>query len=281
MKTLILNSSGNVGKSTITKEFLYPRLENALIVEIETVNASNINNSDLNITKYNVNDDIGELYLSCIENENVLVDIGASNLSGFFEKVLDFDGFLDLFDFFVVPTVSTIKETEDTIKTIGFLQSVGVEDEKIKVIPNKIKKDVKSEFAILFKNLPIEVNQDVFIKDSKLFSNLALLKTDIKSIFKTDLDYYKNEILSAETPQDKMRLIKMDMSNRMAHTIIKNFDEMFSVLFNETPVQMEIIEEVKEEVTVVKSHTRKKPVKKEKESTPVEEEINLEDSEDF
>jgi len=277
MKTLILNSSGNVGKSTITKEFLYPRLDNALIVEIETVNASNINNSDLNIIKYNVNDDIGELYLSCIENENVLVDIGASNLSGFFEKVLDFDGFLDIFDFFVVPTVSTIKETEDTIKTISFLQSVGVEDEKIKVIPNKIKKDVKSEFAILFKNLPIEINQDVFIKDSKLFSNLALLKTDIKSIFKTDLDYYKNEILSAETPQDKMRLIKMDMSNRMAHTIINNFDEMFTILFNETPVQMEIIEEA----TVVKSHTRKKPVKKEKESTPVEEEINLEDSEDF
>lgn len=280
MKTVILNSSGNVGKSTITKEFLYPRLENALIIEIETVNSSNINNNDLNVINFNINNDAGELYLSCIENENVLVDIGASNLSGFFEKILDFDGFLDIFDYFVIPTVSTIKETEDTIKTINFLQNVGIEDEKIKVIPNKVKKDVKAEFAILFKNSPIEINQDIFIKDSKLFSNLALLKTDIKSIFRNDLDHYKDEILKAETPQDKMRLIKMDMSNRMAHTIIKNFDEMFFALFGQSPKQMEIKSEPKEEI-IVKSHTRKKPSKKAKESTPVEEELNLDESEDF
>ena len=276
MKALILNSSGNVGKSTITREFLYPRLENALIVEIETVNASNINNKNLNVINYNIDEDISELYLSCVDNENVLVDVGASNLGGFFEKVLDFDGFLDIFDFLIVPTVSTIKETEDTIKTIAFLKDIGIEDKKIKVIPNKIKKDVKSEFAILFKNLQIEINQDVFIKDSKLFSNLALLKSDIKSVYRSDLDYYKSEILQAETPQEKMKLIKMDMSNRMAHTIIKNFDEMFEILFDEIPVKMEI-----KEVITAKPHTQKKPVKKEKKSTPKEEEINLEDSEDF
>jgi len=281
MKIAVLNSSGNVGKSTITKEFIYPRLANPLIVEIETVNASNINNTNLNIKNYNTNDDIEELYFNIIESDNVVVDIGASNLSGFFEKVLDFEGFLEVFDYFIIPTVSTIKETEDTIKTIEFLKNIDVAEDKIKVIPNKVKKDVKSEFAILFKNLSIPVDTNVFIKDSKLFSNLALLKADIKSVYRSDLDYYKSEILQAETPQEKMRLIKMDMSNRMAHTIIKNFDEMFEILFDETPVKMEIAEPEKEEVTIVKSHTRKKPVKKEKENAPVEEDLNIEDSEDF
>ena len=280
MKIAVLNSSGNVGKSTITKELIYPRLANPLIVEIETVNASNINNTNLNIKNYNTNDDIEDLYFSIIETDNVVLDIGASNLSSFFEKVLDFEGFLEVFDYFVIPTVSTIKETEDTIKTIEFLKNIAVSQEKIKVIPNKVKKDVKSEFAILFKNLSIPIDENVFIKDSKLFSNLALLKADIKSVYRSDLDYYKSEILQAETPQDKMRLIKMDMSNRMAHTIIKNFDEMFEILFDEVPIKMEIIEPEKEDVTIVKSHTRKKPVKKQKETEQVDD-LNIEDSEDF
>ncbi len=278
MKIAVLNSSGNVGKSTITKEFLYPRLENALIVEIETVNASNINNDNLNVKQYNTNDDVSELYLFCIESDNVIVDIGASNLSSFFEKVLDFEGFLDIFDYFVIPTVSTIKETEDTIKTVIFLQSIGVTEDKIRVIPNKVKSDVNSEFSILFKNMPIEINKSVFIKDSKLFSNLALLKTDIKSIFKSDLDYYKSEILEAETPQDKMRLIKMDMSNRMAHTIVKNFDEMFISLFNEPPLKMEIQEQKKADKKQKKSTVKTSEKLDEKQE---DDEVNLEESEDF
>jgi len=276
MKTLILNSSGNVGKSTITKEFLYPRLENALIVEIETVNDSNITNSNLNIINFNINNDFSELYLSCLEEENILVDIGASNLSSFFEKIVEFDGFLSLFDFFIIPTVSTIKETKDTLKTIQFLLSLEVEKEKIKVIPNKVKKDLKAEFSILFQNSEIEIKKNCFIKDSKLFPNLALLKTDIKTIFRSDLDIYKKEILNAETPTEKMRLIKIDLSNRMAHTIIKNFDEMFEILFDQEPVKMEL----EENQINVKSHTRKKPIKKEKESKQTAE-INFDESEDF
>ncbi len=277
MKIAVLNSSGNVGKSTITKEFLYPRLEDSLIVEIETVNASNINNENLNVKNYNTNDEIEELYFYAIESDNVIVDIGASNLSGFFEKVLDFEGFLEVFDYFLIPTVSTIKETEDTIKTIEFLKEIGVDEEKIKVLPNKVKKSVESEFSILFKNATIEINPNIFIKESKLFSNLALLKSDIVSVYNSDLDCYKQSILEADSPQEKMRLIKMDMSNRMAHTIIKNFDDNFRLLFDEEPKEV-----IAKEVEMPKKPTPKKP-KKEKESKPEpeQEELNIEDSEDF
>ncbi len=265
MKIVVLNSSGNVGKSTITKEFLYPRLTDALIVEIETINASNINNGRLNITRYDVNEDISDLYMKCIENENIIVDIGASNLSAFFEKVLDFEGFLDMFDYFVIPSVSTIKETEDTIKTILFLQNIGVAEEKIKVIPNKVKNDVDIEFSVLFKNTPIEIDKTIFIKESKLFSDLALLKMDIKEVYQDDLDFYKPKIIDAETPKEKMRFIKMDMCNRMAHSLIKNFDEMFENLFG--------VSSQKGDTNTSRTSLSSKENN--------EEEINVEESEDF
>ena len=41
MKICVLNSSGNVGKSTITREVFYPRMKDCEVVEIESINSSN------------------------------------------------------------------------------------------------------------------------------------------------------------------------------------------------------------------------------------------------
>jgi hypothetical protein len=271
MKIAVLHSSGNVGKSTITKELIYPRLENPLIVEVETVNDSNINNAALNITKYDVESEIENLYMQMLETENVIVDIGASNIQQFFTKVLDFEGFLTIFDYFVVPAVAgDMKITKDTIKTVTFLQSLGIEDEKIKVILNKVKSNPELEFDILLKNSPVAINSQNHIKNTKLFADLVLLKSDIKSVFNEDLDFYKSQILAAQTPQEKMRLIKMDMSNRLAHTVVKKFDDIFRDIFNQEPISL--FSQAKE----VKKETSKATKKEEK-----KEDVNIEDSEDF
>ena len=39
MRIFVLNSSGNVGKSIVSREVLYPFMENAKIIEVETVNS--------------------------------------------------------------------------------------------------------------------------------------------------------------------------------------------------------------------------------------------------
>lgn len=271
MKICVLNSSGNVGKSTIVKNFLYPRLSNSLIIEIETINSSNINVKNMNVINFDLREEIEILYMKMLENENVIVDLGASNISNFFEKVLDFEGFLEIFDYFVIPSVSTIKETEDTIKTFKFLEKIGVHDKKIKIIGNKIKSDFKKEFSILFKNLD-EIEERAYIKDSKLFSNLSLLKMSIEDVFQNDLDFYKQKILDAETAHDKMRIIKMDMSNRMSHVIIRDFDSIFEILFNQKPFSNFSFEkDIKKE--------KKEAKKTEKKEENLEE--NLEEAEDF
>jgi len=276
MKIAVLNSSGNVGKSTITKELIYPRLESPLIVEVESYNDSNINNKNLNITKYDVESEIDHLYLKMLETENVIVDIGASNISQFFDKVIAFEGFLTVFDYFVIPSVSgDTKIIKDTIKTINFLLSLGVENQKIKVILNKVKSNPEIEFDILLKNSPVEIDTKNFIKESKLFSDLALLKTDIGSIFNPDLDFYKPQIIAAATPQEKMRLIKMDMSNRLSHTIAKKMDEIFENIFNEIPISLF------SSFSQAKKETSPKKLEKDLKEEDLEEDLDLENGEDF
>ena len=213
MKIAVLNSSGNCGKSTITKELLAPRLRGCLIVEVETFNDSNINNPNLNIMKYDVNDEVDDLYSKMLKTENVVVDVGASNIAVFFEKVIQFRGSLTIFDYFVIPSVaSDTKIIKDTIMTTHFLKSLAVEDEKIKIILNKVENDPETEFNILIKNSPVAIDTQNYIK--------------------------KSQILAAETPKEKMRLIKMDMSNRMSHSVAKKFDEIFKNIFNQEPVSL-------------------------------------------
>ena len=76
MKVFILNSSGNVGKSTIAREVFASRMQDALIIEIETVNSSSAKFDSINTKKYKANDDFTHIYMDMIENENVIMDVG-------------------------------------------------------------------------------------------------------------------------------------------------------------------------------------------------------------
>lgn len=232
MKIIVMNTSGNVGKSTITKELLYTRLEkDCRIIEVESVNSSNIRDENLNIVQY-LSDDIDDIYLEVVENENIIIDVGASNVESLFVEIQKIDSFLDEIDYFVIPSVPQIKEIEDTIKTVNFLISQEVEEDKIKILPNFVKKDNKREFAILYKNSQIAIDEKIYIKESKLFSNLKLLGVGIKDIYQDDLNFYKSKIINAEDKKTKMKYLKMDISNRLAHTIIAEFDFIFESLFN-------------------------------------------------
>ena len=226
MKIMILNSSGNVGKSTIARELFYPRLTNPLIVEVETVNKSTKDFQNFNVWKFEANNNFEDFYLKIMETENIIVDIGASNLGEFWRQMSDYAGVEMMFDFFVVPTISTDNVIADTYKTVDFLRKQGIDEDKIKVIFNQVERTVKMDFSTLLKT-DLKLNEELFIKKSQLFSDLGLLKKSIKDIYQSDVSFYKNKILNAETPKEKIILIKSDLANRMAHSYIKSFDYIF------------------------------------------------------
>jgi len=228
MKIFILNSSGNVGKSTIAREVFASRMDNALIVEIETVNSSSAKFSSINTKKYKADDDFSTIYMDLIENENVIVDVGASNLSTFWKEVSKFAGISTLFDLFIIPTRSNDKIQEDTFKTIRFLHSEGIDDSTIKVIFNGVENTVERDFEMLL-SVDFPFDESLYIdKNESLFNDLGFLRLTIEDIYTSDTEKYKNQILKEKDVANKLKLVKMDLANRMAVPVRARMDYIFS-----------------------------------------------------
>lgn len=252
MKFLILNSSGNVGKTLITREFLYPRLKAPLIIEVETVNRGNAVFPDLNVFEFEKSQrDFSMLYLKILENENVIVDVGASNLAQFWAEMAQFQGFETNFDYFIIPTIANDKIQTDTAKTITFLRSYGIPDSKIKVLFNKVIGNDLKDFAPLL-SFNFDFDKSFYLKDAPFLNELGILKKQIKDIFVEDLDHYKSKILSASNPNEKILLIKSDLANRQAHSFVAEMDTVFEEQFGaihkkETPMPKPGAEKPKKE----------------------------------
>jgi len=235
MKLMILNSSGNVGKSVVARELIYPRFDSAKIIEVETVNKSSKDFPGIDVYKHEPGGDLDLLYLEVLQNENVILDVGASNLAAFWDEISRIAGFVDLFERFVIPATPGDKEQTDTYKTIRFLRSNGIDDAKIRVVFNRVKQSVDHEFAPLLA-ADFDFDRSLVIRESQLFSELGLLKRTIFDIYNPDLDAYKKRILSEADPRQKLILVKSDLANRMAHKVIEDFDEIFEKITSKKPV---------------------------------------------
>ena len=81
MKVAVINFSGNVGKTTVARHLLAPRIEGAKVIAIESINADDGQTQALRGRQF------GELqeYLQTVDN--VVVDIGASNVEDLLAQI--------------------------------------------------------------------------------------------------------------------------------------------------------------------------------------------------
>ena len=95
MKVAVLNFSGTVGKTTIARHLLAPRIAGAEVIAIESINADDGQASALRGGRF------GELqeYLQTVDN--VVVDIGASNVEELLSLMRKYRGSHEDFDYFV------------------------------------------------------------------------------------------------------------------------------------------------------------------------------------
>ena len=280
MKIMVLNSSGSVGKSTITRELFASRLDDALIIEVEAQNTSTkdfISDKNKKYFRLKVFDNNFEnLYLDLIENENVIVDVGASQIENFFVELDKIAGIEMLFDYFIVPVVSTDKAQNDTIKTLMFLKNRNIDTSKIKVIFNAVKNSVESDFDILLKaakNLDFNLDTDLFIRENKVFQELGLMRKTLADVYHEDLDYYKDKILKADDAKIKLALVKIDLANRLGHTAIDDLDYVFEKITNQKSTFKERFGS--------NSKSDVKKSKSKKEVQEVQEELNADEDEDL
>ena len=133
MKIAVINFSGNVGKTTVARHLLMPRLPGAELVCVESINADDGQGQTLRGRQF------GELqeYLQTVES--VVVDIGASNVEELLALMRKYRGSQEDFDCFVVPTVPALKQQQDTIATLVELAQIGVPASRLKIVFNMVE----------------------------------------------------------------------------------------------------------------------------------------------
>jgi MinD-like ATPase involved in chromosome partitioning or flagellar assembly len=137
MKIGVLNLSGNVGKTTCATQLLAPFRANAKLISVETVN----NSEALDIESLQVEElkasRFKDIYRELMTHDDLILDVGASNVATFMDELTKFRSAIGEFDMIMVPTVPADKQQKDTIATIEWLNKLGIDSDKIRVVFNQ------------------------------------------------------------------------------------------------------------------------------------------------
>ena len=229
MKLAVINFSGNVGKSTITRHLLAPRLPGARVIAVESINADEGQEQSLRGFQF------GELqeYLQAVDD--VVVDIGASNVEELMRLMHRYRESHEEFDCFIVPTVPPPKQQQDTIATLADLHAVGVPPDRIQIIFNLVddREPLERVFHILLAFLeqqPIaSANSDCRIGINEVYARVRGTGTDLAEIARDETDY-KRLIARAGDRQEKMSLGQKLATRRLARGVVPELDACFAAL---------------------------------------------------
>lgn len=229
MKLAVINFSGNVGKSTVTRHLLAPRLPGARVIAVESINADEGQEQSLRGFQF------GELqeYLQAVDD--VVVDIGASNVEELMRLMHRYRESHEEFDCFIVPTVPPPKQQQDTIATLADLHAVGVQPDRIEIIFNMVddREPLERAFHILLSFLeqrPIATaNTDCRVGVNEVYARVSGMGADLAEIARDETDY-KRLIARASDRQEKMALGQKLATRRLARGVVPELDACFAAL---------------------------------------------------
>lgn len=229
MKLAVINFSGNVGKSTVTRHLLAPRLPGARVIAVESINADEGQEQSLRGFQF------GELqeYLQAVDD--VVVDIGASNVEELMRLMHRYRESHEEFDCFIVPTVPPPKQQQDTIATLADLHAVGVRPDRIQIVFNMVddREPLERSFHILLSFLeqkPIALaNTDCRVGVNEVYARVSGMGADLVQIARDETDY-KRLIARAGDRQEKMALGQRLATRRLARGVVPELDACFAAL---------------------------------------------------
>ncbi|MCA3786708.1 MAG: hypothetical protein IOC33_00370 [Burkholderia sp.] len=233
-----VNCTGNVGKTTVTRELLAPRLPHMSVRQIESINTDDSAGPKVEVM---IAARFDELHEELMRGRELLVDIGASNVEEYLNRLDSSEGAQEDYACFIVPVEPESKQLKDTIKTINMLADLGVEPERIRVLLNKVEL-VKSEareitlrrhFGQLFelheRRGSFVLNEDALVPKNDVFTLAAAAGRTIHDIATDGVDY-KAQLIDAKTGAEKDRLVKLVSLKRKALSIEPLLDSAFNAL---------------------------------------------------
>lgn len=236
MKVAVLNYTGTVGKTTISAHLLSPRMNNAPIYAIESINETAEGNG-LDVEKIKGNK-FRDLFKKLMVADDAIIDVGASNVEGFLDGLVKFEDSHLEFDSFIVPVTSGSKEQKETIAMIQTLADLGIPAEKIKLVFNRVEADVSEEFGPLLnyvkKSKAAIANHDAAIFENELFDMLSVKKLALGEMQNDETDYKAKAREIGKEGDAKLRshYSDMHMIKSLSKNVNRNMDTVFSALFD-------------------------------------------------
>ncbi|MCX2694487.1 plasmid stabilization protein [Pseudomonas sp. DCB_CB] len=233
-KIAVLNFSGNVGKTNCATSLLKPRMADAQIFSVESLNVD-ASSEGLDVEKLK-GKAYGALSNQLLMLDSAIVDVGASNVEDFLKMMQQYDGSHEDFDYFLIPTVKEKKQQQDTVNTIRALSAIGVAKNKIRVVFNKVEldDDVSVDFGALFGLAELEksftLKKDAVIYRNDVYEQLKTIGKTLGDV-SNDQNDYRQKLREATSPDDKEFCVKMIGIKRLAVTATKNMDDVFKALF--------------------------------------------------
>lgn len=235
-KVAVLNYTGTVGKTTIAAHLLSPRMNDAPVFAIETVNET-AEGLGLDVEKIR-GEKFRDLFKKLLTLDDAIIDVGASNVEAFLDGMVKFEDSHLEFDVFLVPVTSGTKEQKESISMIATLSDCGIPADKIRVLFNRVEGDVAEEFVPLLNYVKKEKNAiahvEAAIFENELFDLLSVKKLSIGGVLSDDTDY-KAKLRELGPDGDaklKAHYSDLHVIKALAKSVNRNLDTVFSALFD-------------------------------------------------
>lgn len=252
MNILIFNTSGSVGKSFIAREVFAARIPNHHLIEVEGRNAGNAGFSHCfdKYTKVNIAQKKEEeaevaLFGEVLTENNIIVDLGASNSSEFLLRIEERMGFvLNRFDMIIVPLTPDPKTITDSIQTFETLDrmftsgiELGIEDfPPVYAIPNKVEHGDFSFMEKIAKEIIIDfvftTSTRYGIADSATYTALVSVKKTLKELAADTTDYIAKK-KAEKDPVKKTEYMKMEMLRAQSIQGVRLLDNVFDAIMED------------------------------------------------
>jgi hypothetical protein len=223
VKIAVLNNSGNVGKTTISRHLLSPRMNNCSILHVESLNDGGGDSAFRGAEFRKVLQEVAIL-------DDAVVDIGSSNIEAVYEQLKILRGAHEEFDHYVVPTVPSPKQQRDTANTLNTLREINIPSSKIRLVFNMVEHGarVQDVFPDLVDSaqragIPIAV-----VYDNEIFE---LLGGETLASAIVDIPAAKRRLAQTDSITEKRTLATAIGISRLAEGVKEEMDTAFEGLF--------------------------------------------------
>lgn len=234
MKIAITNYTGTVGKTTVAAHLLAPRMHDAPIFAIETINET-AEGLGIDVEKIK-GDKFRDLFKSLISLDDAIIDVGASNVEDFLNGMARFeDSHLEI-DKFVIPVTSGTKEQKETMAMVQTLADFGIEPGKILILFNRVNVDVREEFPLIInyakKEKNCTVNLEAAIFENEVFDMLAVRQLTISTALADETDYKAKlrELGKDGDAKLKSKYADLHAIKALAKSVNRNMDTVFAII---------------------------------------------------